>query len=328
MATVAGPASKRLVQGIGLGCAQLGNLYRARTDDEARAIVDAAWDGGVRYFDVAPHYGLGLAERRLGEALRDRPRGEYIISTKVGRLLVRNDAYEGQRDNDLFEVRATHIRQLDYSRDGVLRSFDASLKRLGLDHVDIVYVHDPDDHQRAALEGAFPALDQLKREGVISGYGAGMNSADALANFVQNTDANIMMLAGRYTLLDQSAATELLPLAEQRGVEIVGAGVFNSGILANQVPNVTPKYNYVDAPESMVMRVAAIVRICNAHSVTLEAAAANFPFTSPAVSAVVLGAETPQQATQNSALLGERIDPHLWDDLASAGLIRRYEGLV
>jgi D-threo-aldose 1-dehydrogenase len=234
-----------------------------------------------------------------------------------------NATYKGERDNDLFEVPATHSRKLDYSRDGVLRSIDASLERLGLDRIDIAYVHDPDEHLVESLEGAFPALDELRREGAIRGYGAGMNQSAALAYYIRNTDSNVMMLAGRYTLLDQSAVEDLLPLARQRRVEVIGAGIFNSGILAGSKPPEHPRYNYVDAPAAIVEQAWAISRICDEHSVALRTAAANFPFTSPAVSAVVLGADNATQARQNAALLTQNVPEALWHDLELAGLIGR-----
>ena len=203
---------------LGYGAASLGNLYRALAEEEWPEIVPAAWAGGIRYFDVAPHYGLGLAEKRLGESLRMLPRDEYIVSTKVGRLLVPQDP-AGRTDIDnLFAVPANHRRVRDYSRDGVLRSIEDSLIRLGLDRIDLVLVHDPDEHEREALDGAFPALSELRDQGVIASFGAGMNQTAMLARFVTETDADVMMVAGRWTLLDHSAADELLPLALERDV--------------------------------------------------------------------------------------------------------------
>src|ERR1019366_7931082 len=215
---------------LSLGCAQLGNLYRAITDEQARATVDAAWERGIRYFDTAPHYGLGLSERRLGAALAGRPRSDFVLSTKVGRRLEPLSP-AGQVDDEGFDVTATHRRVWDFSRDGVIRSLEASLERLGVDAVDIVYLHDPDEYRREALDTAYPALEELRARGIVSAIGAGMNQTGMLADFARHTDMDILMLAGRYTLLEQSALDELLPSCETRRIGIVAAGVFNSGLL-------------------------------------------------------------------------------------------------
>jgi D-threo-aldose 1-dehydrogenase len=306
---------------VGLGCAQLGNLYGAITDEEAVAIVDAAWDAGIRYFDVAPHYGLGLAEERLGKALAGRPRDQYVISTKVGRLLEPNPDFAGERDEDLFDVPARSRRRADYSRDGVLRSLDDSLNRLGLDRIDILYVHDADDHYREALDGAFPALDQLRSDGVISAYGAGMNQSRMLADFIRNTDANMIMVAGRYTLLDQTAQSDLLPEAERREVSIAAAGVFNSGLLASEEPSADAHFDYAAPPDSLVARSRQIAAVCSRFGVTLPQAAAQFPLRSPVVATVVLGADDPAQVHRNAALLSPAAPAELWDELRRQGLI-------
>jgi D-threo-aldose 1-dehydrogenase len=309
------PAAPPSTRVVGLGCAQLGNLFQAITDEEAYAIVDAAWDAGVRYFDVAPHYGLGLAEERLGAALAKRPRDEYVLSTKVGRLLVPNDIDPERRDDDLYEVPARYRRRLDYSGDGVRRSLDESLRRLRTDRVDIVYVHDADDHYREALDGAFPALDDLRRQGAIRSYGAGMNQSGMLADFVRNTDADVMMVAGRYTLLDQSAATDLIPAATERGVAIAAAGVFNSGILASDSPDGSAHFDYRSAPPDLVARAVQIAAICHRYDLTLPEAAAQFPFSAPPVQAVVLGAESPDQVRRNTHLLDRAAPASLWEEL-------------
>lgn len=235
---------------LGLGCAQLGNLYRAMSDETAAAIVDTAWSHGIRYFDTAPHYGLGLSERRLGAALADRPRTDYLISTKVGRLLVANPGGEGQRDTEGFDVPRTLVRRRDYSRDGVLRSLESSLARLGTDRIDIAFVHDPEDYFMDALTKALPTLIELREQGVLGGIGLGMNLDAVLAEFVRRADVDIVMIAGRYTLLEQPALDELLPLCEKRGVAVLAAGVFNSGILASATPGRT--YGYADAPAELV----------------------------------------------------------------------------
>ena len=217
---------------IGFGSAVLGNLTEEMTDEECTATVDAAWDAGIRYFDTAPHYGLGLSERRLGAALARRPRDEFVVSTKVGRALIPTPERAGEQDDDGFVTPAIYRREWDFSRDGILRSIDESLARLGLDDLEIVYLHDPDEHWEAASTEGMNALIELRDQGVIGAIGVGMNQAEMLAEFVRRCDVDVMMVAGRYTLLDRSAADDLLPLASDRGVAIVAAAVYNSGLLS------------------------------------------------------------------------------------------------
>jgi D-threo-aldose 1-dehydrogenase len=305
------------------GAAALGNLYRALDDRDWPEIVPAAWAGGVRYFDVAPHYGLGLAERRLGESLRDLPRDEYIVSTKVGRLLEPQDA-RGRTDLDnLFDVPADHRRVRDYSRDGVLRSIEQSLDRLGLDRIDIALVHDPDEHEYEALEGAFPALSELRDQGVIRSFGAGMNQSAMLARFVRETDADVMMVAGRWTLLDQSAAEDLLPAARERDVTVLAAAVFNSGILATDVPAQGAAFDYGPADRVIVERAQAIADVAHRHGSTLPELAAQYPLTHPAVAAVVMGGASSEQVARNSGLVARPVAEKVWDGLRERGLIGR-----
>ena len=228
------------VSRYGFGAAPIGNLFSAVDDDTARASVDAAYEAGFRLFDTAPHYGLGLSERRLGAALAGRPRDSYTLSTKVGRLLVPSP--DGGRDDQGFDVPADVRRVWDFSRDGVRRSLEESLERLGLDAVDIVLIHDPDDHWEQAVSEAYPALAELRDQGVVKAVGVGMNQAGMLAAFVRETEVDLVMLAGRYTLLDQSGAEELLPLCEERGVSVLAAGAFNSGLLATHDPAGTFDY--------------------------------------------------------------------------------------
>lgn len=306
---------------VGYGAAALGNLYRALGDDEWQAIVPAAWDSGVRYFDVAPHYGLGLAERRLGEGLRALPRDEFLVSTKVGRLLVPQDA-DGRTDlENLFDVPSDHRRVRDYSRDGVLRSIEDSLTRLGIDRIDIVLVHDPDEFEREALDGAFPALAELRDQGVITSFGAGMNQSAMPARFVRETDADVMMIAGRWTLLDESAADDLLPAAAERGVSVLAAAVFNSGILATDDPAAGAMFDYGPAGEQIVERARAIARVAARHGHTLPELAVQYPLTHPAVAAVVLGGASAEQIARNSGLRSRPVAPELWGELRELGLI-------
>src|SRR5262252_3671343 len=239
---------------LGFGAAQLGNLFRATSDDEAARAVDAAWDAGIRYYDTAPHYGLGLSERRLGGALAHRPRGEFLVSTKVGRLLEPSPETADRVDDEGFAVPALARRGWDFSADGVRRSLSASLERLGLDRVDIAYLHDPDDHWHDAAGAGIAALIELRDEGVVDAIGVGMNQSPMPAEFVRRYDIDLVMLAGRYTLLDQSALDDLLPLAQQRGVGIVAAGVYNSGLLSEARPAAGGMYNYAPAAPELVDR--------------------------------------------------------------------------
>jgi len=306
---------------LSLGCAQLGNLYREVPDEEARATVDAAWDVGVRYFDTAPHYGLGLSERRLGAALTVRPRDDYVLSTKAGRILEPVDVVDGL-DDEGFVVPAAHRRRWDFTRDGIRRSLSESLERLGLDRVDIVYLHDPDDFWDEVVETAFPALAELRAEGTVTAIGAGMNQAKMLADLVRHADPDVLMLAGRYTLLEQDALDNLLPLCEERGVGVVAAGVFNSGLLAQPRPSDDAKYDYGGAPPALVERARAIAAVCERHGTTLPAAAIAFPFAHPAVVSVCVGARSAEQMERNAALYRETISPDLWIDLKAGGLLR------
>jgi D-threo-aldose 1-dehydrogenase len=306
---------------LGLGCAQLGNLYRPTPDADARATVDAAWELGVRYFDTAPHYGLGLSERRVGSALAERPRDEFVLSTKVGRLLEPVAEVTGD-DDEGFAVPATHRRRRDYSRDGILRSVAASLERLGLDRIDVLFVHDPDEHYAEVLDGAYPALHELREQGVVGAIGAGMNQAEMLADFARNTDMDLLMLAGRYTLLEQAALDDLLPTCEARGVRVVAAGVFNSGLLARDAPPDDAKYDYGDAPAELVARARRIAAVCERHGVRLPAAALAFPRAHPAVASVCVGARSPAQMRRNAELFDAEIPPDLWAELRAERLLR------
>ncbi|RZU18047.1 aldo/keto reductase [Streptomyces sp. BK239] len=309
------------VSELGFGGSVIGNLYRVTPAEEAAAAVDAAWDAGIRYFDTAPHYGLGLSERRLGAALRGRPRGEYTVSSKVGRLLVPNEQPRGV-DSEGFAVRDDLCRRWDFSRDGVLRSLDDTLERTGLDRIDVVYLHDPDDHWRQAADEAMPALAELRDQGVVGAIGAGMNQSAMLARFLRETAADVVMLAGRYTLLDQSALDDVLPAAQEHGKSVVAAGVFNSGLLSQDRPAEGMKYDYRDAPSGLVARARALAEVCEAHGTTLPAAAIAFPWTHPAVVDVTLGMRDPGEVARNARLHRDAVPDALWDDLRDRGLIR------
>ncbi|MFD5540586.1 aldo/keto reductase [Streptomyces sp. NPDC127079] len=306
---------------LGFGASVIGNLYRVTDAHDASAALDVAWDAGIRYFDTAPHYGLGLSERRLGAALRDRPRDEYVVSSKAGRLLVRNEHPRGMDDQG-FVVRDDLRRQWDFSRDGVLRSLEETLERTGLDRLDIVYLHDPDDHWRQAADEAMPALAELRGQGVIGAIGAGMNQSAMLARFLRETAADVVMLAGRYTLLDQSALDDVLPAAQAHGKSVVAVGVFNSGLLSEDRPAEGMKYDYQDAPRDLVHRALAVAEVCERYGTTLPAAAIAFPRTHPAVVNVTLGMRTADQVRRNVALHARAVPDGLWAELRAQGLIR------
>jgi D-threo-aldose 1-dehydrogenase len=290
---------------LGLGCASIGNLYAALDDDGAAATVDAAWEAGIRFFDTAPHYGAGLSETRLGRALSGRPRQEFTIATKVGRLLE-----EGADPASMFEdVPALHS-VFDFSYDGVLRSMESSLERLDLDHVDIAHVHDPDDHADDALAGAFPALRRLQAEGVVGCVSCGMNQSGLLTRFVDEAELDCVLVAGRYTLLDRSAAADLLPACEGAGVPVIAAGVFNSGVLADPAPGAY--FDYAPTPPDVLERAQALARTCAEFGVPLAAAAMQFPARHPAVDTVLVGMRTAAEVAGNVAAYNLPIPDELW----------------
>jgi len=306
---------------LSLGCSQLGNLYREVSDDDARATIDAAWRLGVRYFDTAPHYGLGLSERRLGVSLASRARDAYVLSSKVGRLLEPVEVVQ-ELDSDGYVVPATHRRVWDFSRDGIRRSLNESLERLGFDRVDVAYLHDPDEHWPEVLETGYPALAELRAEGMVTAIGAGMNQSSMLADLVRVADVDVVMLAGRYTLLEQDSLDDLLPLCEERSVGVVAAGVFNSGLLARPYPPDNANYDYATAPRALVEQARAIAEVCEQHGTTLPAAALAFPLAHPAIVSVCVGARSAKQIESNVALYGQPIPIDLWSELKAAGLLR------
>jgi D-threo-aldose 1-dehydrogenase len=283
---------------LGLGTAPLGGLYDAVDEDSALAVVDRAWRLGIRYFDTAPYYGSGLAERRLGEALRGRPRDELVVSTKVGRLL-RPDAagWEGA--------------YFDFSYDAALRSLDESLARLGLDRIDIALVHDPDDHYEEARTGAFAALARLRDEGAVRAIGVGMNQAEMLSRFACEADPDCFLVAGRYTVLDRTAASELLPLCEERGIAVIAGGVFNSGILAGG-----DTFDYEAAPADVVSHAERLRRVCARWDVPLPAAAVQFPRRHPAVACTLVGCRSVAELEEDARLFGLELPAGLWEELA------------
>ncbi|MGO4474034.1 aldo/keto reductase [Arthrobacter sp. M-10] len=301
---------------LGFGAAGIGNLYRAMPDAQAAATVKAAWDSGVRYFDTAPHYGLGLSERRLGAVLREKPRGEFTVSTKVGRLLVPNAVGFSAKDDEGFDVAATSKRQWDFSEAGIRRSIEESLERLGLDHVDIAYLHDPDVHDLAkGIDEALPALEKLRADGVVKAIGVGTNSAEAALECVEAADLDLLMLAGRYTLLEQPGVP-LLDRCVARGTGVVNVGVFNSGLLARPDVPEDSHYNYARAPRALVERARALAGLCRGFGVELPTAALQFSLRHPAVVNVTVGASSPEQVSANAARMNEDVPEELWAALA------------
>jgi D-threo-aldose 1-dehydrogenase len=304
---------------LALGCAPLGGLFTAVDEQQARATLDAAWREGIREFDTAPHYGAGLSERRLGARLAAFPRDELVVSTKVGRLLVPASGSRRDDGGDMFAGAPELDRVFDFSRDGALRSVEESLVRLGLDRVDVLYVHDPDDHLDQAIGDALPALADLRAQGVVREIGAGMNQAAALVRIVREADVDRVLVAGRYTLLDQSAEEELLPLCARRDVAVVAGGVLNSGILADPRPGAM--YDYAPAPGELVERARRIGGICARHGTKLVAAAIAFPLRHPAVRTVLVGARSPEEVGAAAAAFARGVPDELWAELEDAGLL-------
>jgi D-threo-aldose 1-dehydrogenase len=314
---------------LGFGGASIGGLFSAVADDEAIDTVHHAWDIGIRSFDTAPLYGYGASERRVGAALRDRPRDAFVLSTKVGRLVrdvdvirpgadIDRQALDGRED--AFYLRDRPVRIVfDYSADGVRRSLEESLERLGLDRIDVALIHDPDEHWPAAIDEAWPALERLRGEGVIRAVGAGMNQSAMLARFARETDMDVFLLAGRYTLLDQGALDELLPLCLEHGVAVLVGGVMNSGVLADPRPG--SRFDYAPASDEILERARRLGDVCARHDVPLRAAAMQFPLAHPAVVSLVAGVRTPSHLDDYPAMLARPIPAALWDELRAEGLL-------
>jgi D-threo-aldose 1-dehydrogenase len=288
---------------MGLGTAGMSDLYIKVKPADAVEMVHSALDQGLNFFDTAPHYGRGLAENRLGVALEGIARDRFIISTKVGRLIT--------PDGD--EI-------LDFSRDGIFRSLEASLKRLKVDHVEILHLHDPDQHYHQALTEGFPALAELRSQGVIKAVGAGMNDWKMPLEFAREADFDCFLLAGHYTLLDQDAMADFFPVCHQKGISILMAGILNTGILATgAVPGA--KYRYREASPEIMQRVAGIEAVCRRFNVPLNAAATQFPLAHPAVTCLVVGADTAGHIAANLTALASPIPPEFWQTLQSEGLL-------
>jgi D-threo-aldose 1-dehydrogenase len=314
---------------LAFGAATIGGLFREVSESEAIATARHAADIGIRYFDAAPVYGYGNSERRLGAAVAHLPRDSYVLSTKVGRLLVPRDGVTDDMDVDYQQIdgqedyfyRGTPaVRPVfDYSHDGVLRSVEASLERLGVDRVDMLFIHDPDNHWQQAMTGAYPALEGLRAQGVVRGIGVGMNSAAMLARFAREGDFDVFLVANRYTLLDQEAAAELFPISQDRGVAIVLGGVLNSGILADPRPG--SRFGYLPANDALVNRAQAMRAVCERHGVPLRAAAIQFALAHPVVTAMLAGARTSAQLDDYPLLMRHAIPGQMWDELKAEGLL-------
>jgi len=312
-----GPTDVRVTR-LGLGTAPLGGLYEAVSEEAARAVVDGAWAAGLRFFDTAPLYGHGLAERRLGAGLRARPRDQVVLATKVGRLL-RADA-PTDPEQQIFAEAPPLNPVFDFTEEGALTSLRESLERLGLERADVVHIHDPDNHHDQAVAGAYRALDRLRAEGRIAAVGAGMNQAGMLARFAREARFDCFLLAGRFTLLDQSGLDELLPLCAQRGIAVIVGGVFNSGILAGPVEGA--RYDYRPASSELVERAQRLGAVCERHGVPLAAAAIQFPLRHPAVAAVLVGARSAAEVEEDVRMFEWDVPEALWADLRAGHLIR------
>jgi len=308
---------------LGFGAASIGNLYRAVDDERALEALNAAWDGGIRYFDTAPHYGLGLSERRLGSFLQTKPRDEYVVSTKVGRLLEPNPAFAGGRDlANAFDVPDDLVRRFDPSREGVRRSLEDSLERMGLDRIDVLFLHDPDAYDLdQGLSQGLPALAELRDEGLVREIGVGVNDPAVAARAVREGDLDVVMIAGRYTLLEQTVLDEFFPACEERGVRVVNAAVFNSGLLATSTPGADATYNYSAVPQDVLARARALAAVCAEFGVELPAAALQYPLRHPLVATVVVGTANPGSVRENVKRMNASIPEELWTALAARGLI-------
>ncbi|MDQ7250024.1 aldo/keto reductase [Dongia sedimenti] len=304
---------------FGLGTAPLGGLYSPVADEDAFATMQQAWDDGIRFFDTAPQYGNGLSERRLGEFLRGKPRADFVIATKVGRLLRIPPRDEGE--DAYYKGTPPERPVFDFSYDGVMRSFEESLQRLSLDRIDILHIHDPDNHYPEALAGAYKALDRLRGEKVIKAVGAGMNQSEMLTRFAREGRFDCFLLAGRYTLLEQRALDEFLPLCLEKRISVFAGGVYNSGLLAN--PSAHAKFNYEDADAGLVARAQELAAACARHGVPLKAAAVQFPLHHPAITAVLIGPRNPTELADSAGMSKIDIPRKLWAELQEHGLVDR-----
>lgn len=316
---------------LGFGTAPLGNLYRAIDPEEAHKTLEAAWTAGIRYYDTAPLYGLGLSETRLNRFLFGKKRKDYVLSTKVGRLLDVCPPKERTGIGKFFDTPSRKER-FDYTYDGFMRSIEFSLERLGVDSIDIIFVHDcdvfthgsaaaRDKHIKTLMSSGYKALLKLRDEKVIKAFGAGVNEWQACETLTRVGDFDIFLLAGRYTLLEQEALESFLPLCEERGVGIVLGGPYNSGILATGAkPGAW--YNYDPAPKHILERVARIEAVCKRHKVKLAQAALRFPLHHSQVVSVIPGGASAKEVALNAKTMDVKLPKALWKDLKAEGLLR------
>jgi len=301
---------------LGLGTAPLAGLFEAVPENQALAVIERSWEAGIRFYDTAPLYGHGLAEIRVGKALRRKPREELTLASKVGRLL---RAGAPPEPGQAFVGTPPVNPMFDFSYDGAMRSVDESLERLQLGRIDILHIHDPDDHYDEALNGAYRALDRLRSDGVIGAVSAGMNQAEMLTRFAREAKFDCFLLAGRYTLLEQGALKELLPVCLDKGVAVIAGGVYNSGVLADPKPGA--HYNYQAAPPELIERAQRIGAVCGRHGVPIKAAAIQFPLGHPAVACVVVGCRSVAQLDESIAMFELAIPPAMWQELKHEGLL-------
>jgi D-threo-aldose 1-dehydrogenase len=305
---------------VGLGCAAIGGLYGDIPEDQALEVVHRALSLGLNLLDTAPLYGYGKSEMRLGKALAGIPRDRFVLATKVGRLLVPKEM--GSTDQDGQWGDPPPVRPLfDFSYDAVMRSFEESLKRLKLDRIDILHIHDPDNHYEQAIRGAYPALDKLRGQGAIRAVSAGMNQSEMLARFAREGDFDCFLLAGRYSLLEQGALDELFPLCEQKNIGVMLGGTYNSGILAKKLQP-GAKYNYADAPPEILEKARRLQAVASRYEVSLKAAASQFALAHPVVATIIPGTRVPDRVDENLNVVQERIPADFWAELKAEKLIR------
>jgi D-threo-aldose 1-dehydrogenase len=300
-----------------MGGAPLAGLFESLPEEDARATVEAAYRAGVRYFDTAPFYGHGKGEVRLGAALAAFPRADFVISTKVGRVLV---PAEGSIEDYQYRDVLPFNPVFDFSRDGILRSFESSLERLGLERVEILLIHDPDEHREVALREAFPTLARLREEGRIAAVGAGMNQWEMLHDFAREADFDCFLLAGRYTLLDQSALSKLLPACETRRISILLGGPYNSGVLAAGSRG-QGRFDYKAPSPEILARVERLEAVARRHGVPLKAAALQFPLAHPAVASVIPGARSAAEVEENVRMMSHAIPASFWNEVRDERLV-------
>lgn len=314
---------------LGFGGGPLGDMFEKIPEERARDTVETAYESGIRVFDTSPYYGHGLSEHRFGHVLRSKPRSDFVLSSKIGRVLTA--AAPEMIDRGPFVGGLNFSAAFDYSYDACMRSLEDSYQRLGLDHIDVVFIHDADVwthgsqdafelRYKEAMNGAYRALDELRSAGVVKAIGAGINEVDVCTRFARDGNFDCFLLAGRYTLLEQDGLDELFPLAEKKNFSFYLGGPYNSGILATgAVPGA--KYNYVPAPQEIVDRVSRIEAVCKRHNVPLAAAAIQFPLGHPRVASIIPGGVNPREVAANSELMLTPIPGALWDELKAENLL-------